>query len=309
MNIIFLMDTLADINPYKDSTYMLMLGAHRKGYRIFYAHHTGMSLHEGQVLFDVQEVIPSEDRLHPFHYHETSTLMGGDVAAVFIRTDPPFDEAYLMNTWMLDRLPSQVKVFNSPHGIRTVNEKVWATQFTSIIPSTLVTADITRAKEFLAKHKKIVAKPSNAFGGASVFIVQSGDTNASVIFETLSNLGRNKMILQAYIPAAEVGDKRILLLNGDPLGAVLRVHSATDHRNNFFAGGKPQSTEITPRDLEIIDVLKPHLNKLGLAFVGIDIIGGYLIEVNVTSPTCIQEINLLQNTAIENSIIDQLLGD
>ena len=150
----------------------------------------------------------------------------------------------------------------------------------------------------------MIVKPTNGFGGTGVFRVRHGDTNAGVIFETLSDHCAKELIVQAYVPAAEVGDKRIILLNGELLGAVLRVHGEDDHRNNFFAGGRPEPTVITDADRRIIETLSPHLKRLGLHFVGIDVIGDYLIEVNVTSPTCLQEINAIDGAHHERTVIE-----
>ena len=307
MNIVFVMDPLENINPFKDSSYVLMLAATRQGHHVFYVPNSGLHLSAAGLQFEAMPVTPSEDRAHPFETTELMWLSEAEIDAVFIRTDPPFDDSYLMNTWLLDRLDPRIKVINSPQGIRTVNEKIWATQFKAVIPETLITSNLALAKKFLIQQGHIVAKPANGFGGSSVFKLSAGDSNASVVFETLSHLGKSKMILQAYIDAAQVGDKRVLLVDGEPVGCVLRVHSPEDHRNNFFAGGKPAQTSLTARDQEIIAILKPHLNALGLRFVGIDIIGDYLIEVNVTSPTCIQEINALTGRRVEDEIFNQLL--
>jgi glutathione synthase len=301
--ILFLMDPLASINPYKDTTYMLMLGAYTRGHQVYFVGKHDIHLSSDGCLFTAELVIPSEDRAQPFHVSETVLLKEDDVDVVFIRTDPPFDEHYLVNTWLLDRLSPRILVMNSGHGIRTVNEKLWAIQFTDLIPHTLVTSSSKLARDFLKEHHTIVAKPSNGYGGSSVFKLHYGDTNTNVIFETLTKTDTQAIILQAYIRAADVGDKRILLLDGDPVGALLRVHSESDHRNNFFAGGKAQPCDISERDRYIISILKPHLQSLGLLFVGIDIIGDYLIEVNVTSPTCLQEMNALYGIQIEETVI------
>ena len=157
---------------------------------------------------------------------------------------------------------------------------------------------------FIQTKKDVIVKPINGFGGQSVFHLQPNGPNRNVILETLTNRWQREIIVQAYVPEAKNGDKRILLLNGEPLGAVLRLHGQDDHRNNFFAGGKPQPCEITSRDREIIHTLKPHLQALKLYFVGIDVIGDYLIEVNVTSPTCLQEINTLYNKSLEFQVIE-----
>jgi glutathione synthase len=256
--------------------------------------------------FDVTEVIPQVNPEAPFSIVQSLRLPQNDVDAVFIRTDPPFDAEYLMNTWLLDLLPTSIPVINRPAGIRNVNEKLWTTQFTDLVPSTLVTRSRNHFKDFLARHGEVIVKPTDGFGGTGIFRVRHGDTNASVIFETMSQHGALELIIQDYVPAAEVGDKRIILLDGEPLGAILRVHGDDDHRNNFFAGGRPEATTITENDQRIIDTLAPHLKRLGLHFVGIDVIGDYLIEVNVTSPTCLQEINAVDGGHHERTVIERI---
>jgi glutathione synthase len=187
--------------------------------------------------------------------------------------------------------------------LRTVNEKLWATQFVDLVPRTLVTSKLALYKQFVAEHDRAIVKPTDAKGGEGVFIVRRGDSNANVIFETLSHNKTREVIVQQYIPEAERGDKRILLLGGEYLTACMRIHGADDHRNNFFAGGKPAPAELTERDQQIIDALAPHMVALGLHFVGIDVIGDYLIEVNVTSPTCVQECNRLYERQHEDDVI------
>ena len=209
-----------------------------------------------------------------------------------------------MNTWLLERASKNVKVINSPTGIRTVNEKIWATQFTSLIPDTVISRKIEDFNDFLNQQKEIIIKPTDGFGGSGVFKISKDAPNKNVSFEVLSEKGRKEVIMQQYIPEASIGDKRILLLNGEPLGAVLRVHGKDDHRNNFYAGGRPEPCEITDRDMEIIEELKPHLIELGLYFVGIDMLGDYLIEVNVTSPTCLQEMNRLYGKKLHHEVIE-----
>ncbi len=304
MNFVFLMDPLETVIFEKDTTFMFMLESYRRGHNVYYVPKDGLSLLNGHVCADAIKVGVHRIAHAPFTKEHTLRLTDQQIDAVFIRPDPPFDAQYLMNTWMLDLLPKHVAVINRPQGIRSVNEKVWASQFSALVPPTLISADTHVIKEFIASQGDVIAKPTDAFGGKSVFHIKSGDTNTNVILEHMTHNGKNTIIVQRYIPDAKTGDKRILLLNGDPLGAVLRVHSKDDHRNNFFAGGSAQATTITPRDLEIIATLKPHLIHLGLHFVGIDIIGDYLIEVNVTSPTCLQEMNSLYNVALETKVID-----
>ena len=304
MKMAFLMNPLGSVNPAKDTTYRFMLGASRRGHDVHFVPSAGVSLVDGEVVFDTLSVTPREDPEHPFVENGPVSLAGADVDAVFIRTDPPFDATYLMHTWLLDHLPPRVFVMNDPGAVRTVNEKIWALQFTDLVPTSLVAAEIARIEQFLTDHGSIVVKPTDGYGGEGVFIVRAGDKNARVIFETLTSNGRVPVIAQEFVPESEVGDKRILLLDGEPLGAVLRVHSEADHRNNFFAGGTACPVELGARDHVIIDALRPHLLSLGLHFVGIDVIGEFLIEVNVTSPTCLQEMNQLYGLQLEDRVIE-----
>lgn len=304
MNYVFLMDPLENVIAQKDTSLALMVGAHRKGHKVYFLPDGGIVVKGEKLQFHVHEVTPQFEDQQTFVDGGALVLSQDEVDVVFVRNDPPFDERYLQNTWLLDLLPARVVVINRPSGIRATNEKIWATRFSSIVPKTLIGSNKDDLITFLKEEKDIIAKPTDSFGGQSVFHISANGPNAIVILETLTENWHRDIILQKYIPAAEKGDKRILLLNGDPLGAVLRLHSEDDHRNNFFAGGKPVATEITKRDQEIINILKPELQKLGLYFVGIDIIGDYLIEVNVTSPTCLQEMNRLYDCQLEDKVIN-----
>ena len=304
MKFLFLMDPLETIDMEKDTTFILMLESHKRGHEVYYLPEDGLSLIEGKVFFHVIKVKPQAIVHEPFLTEQPARLSQDDIHAVFIRPDPPFDEQYLMNTWILDHLPERIAVINSPTGIRKVNEKVWAAQFTEITPTTIISTNKHDLLNFVAKHKSVIAKPTNAFGGQSVFHIEEGHTNTNVILETMSKGYYEAIILQKYIPEAKHGDKRILLLNGEILGVVLRMHAQGEHRNNFYAGGKAMPATISKRDEHIVNILKSHLQKLGLYFVGIDILGDYLIEVNVTSPTCLQEMNQLYNQSLEEKVID-----
>jgi glutathione synthase len=297
------MDPLETVKFEKDTTFMLMLGAHAHGHEVYYLPEDGISLIEGKVYFHVIKVIPQAIAHMPFKEEHTAHLSQDDIHAVFVRPDPPVDEQYLMNTLFLDHLPKHVAVINNPSGIRTVNEKVWVSQFKKITPPTIISSNREDLLDFIAKHKNIIAKPTNGFGGQSVFHIEKGYTNTKVILETLTQSYNKAIVLQKYIPESKNGDKRILLLNGNILGAVLRMHEDGEHRNNFYAGGKPKAIAVTANDKKIVALLKPHLQKLGLYFVGIDILGDYLIEVNVTSPTCLQEMNRLYNVKLEEKVI------
>jgi glutathione synthase len=304
MKFLFLMDPLEGVIFEKDTTFMLMLGAHARGHEVYYLPKDGISLVEGKVYFHALKVIPQSIAHMPFKEEFSARLSQDDIHAVFIRPDPPVDEQYLTNTWLLDHLPKKVAVINDPSGIRTVNEKIWASRFKNITPPTIISANKGDLLSFIDDHKNIIAKPTNAFGGQNVFHIQKGNTNTKVILETLTDRYNKAIIVQKFIPESKNGDKRILLLNGNILGAMLRMHEEGEHRNNLFAGGKAMPAVINAKDKKIVSILKPHLQKLGLYFVGIDILGDYLIEVNVTSPTCLQEINRLYNVQLEEKVID-----
>lgn len=308
MKFVFLMDPLAAVVMKKDTSFILMLGAHQRGHEIYYLPDGGMTLVGGRLQFHVTRVIPRRVEKEPFQLKENKVLKDTDIDVVFIRSDPPFDEQYLINTWLLDHLPSSAAVINSPSGIRTVNEKIWVARFTQIIPPTLVGRHRADLRAFLSRQKEVIAKPTQGFGGQSVFRLQHSGPNTNVILETLTEQYRRDIILQKFLPESVQGDKRIILLNGEPLGAVLRVHSEDDHRNNFFTGGQPKLTKITANDLNMIAMLRPELQRLGLHFVGIDVIGKHLIEVNVTSPTGLQEINALENKQLEVDVIKYAEG-
>lgn len=303
MNFLFLMDALETVVMAKDTTFILMWGAHQRSHRIFYLSSGGITRKNGQALFHVTEVVPQIDPKNPFLKQKDLVLPQEEVDIIFVRTDPPFDEEYLTHTWLLDLLPSSIPIINNPTGIRTVNEKIWATQFTSIIPPTLISRNRRDLLGFILEEKEVVIKPTNGHGGKGVFRLKAKDTNTNVILETSTDNWRKDIIVQQYLPESVLGDKRILLLDGEPLGAVLRVHASDDHRNNFFSGGKPVVTKVNERDMEIINIFKPELKRLGLYFVGIDIMGEYLIEVNVTSPTCLQEMNTLNEEHLEEKVI------
>ena len=303
MNFVFLMDPLSTIKMDKDTTFALMLGAHRKGHRVFYLRKGGITRLEAKTFFHVIQVVPQINPEHPFIVHPPQILNESEVDVLWIRTDPPFDRDYLAHTWLLDLISPKITILNKPAGIRSVNEKIWGSQFVEIVPTTLITRDKKIMMDFLQTHEEIIIKPMNGFGGQGVFRLKVGDSNVNVTEELLSKQFSEEIILQQFVKDSNNGDKRILLLNGEPLGAALRVHPEGDHRNNFFAGGKAEATTITERELEIIGVLRPHLLELGLYFVGIDVIGGFLIEVNVTSPTGLQEMNRLYGRQLEDEVI------
>lgn len=303
MKFLFIMNPLDTVVVETDTTLLLMQGAQEAGHEVYYVRENGLSLIDGKVYFQTTKVGVNRGANSPFIIEGEKRLSQDDIHAVFIRPNPPFDTQYLMNTWLLDQLPKKIAVINKANAIRTVNEKIWAAQFHDLVPPTIVSSNKAELLNFIAKHKNIIAKPANGFGGRSVFHIKSGDTNTKVALETLSDTYQEAIILQRYIPEAAQGDKRILLLNGEILGALMRVHSEDDHRNNGFAGGTFQPTIITDRDKAIVRCIGPQLRELGLYFVGIDILGDYLIEVNVTSPTCLPAMNCFYSESLEKKVI------
>lgn len=299
------MDPLDTIVMKKDSTFLVMWAAHQRGHEVYHLAEGGLSLENDRVMIKALRVTPQWNEAQPFLCEPRhKRLLPQDIDAVFIRTDPPFDEDYLTATWILEHLPDDVFVINQPSGVRSVNEKLWVMRFPQFMPPTLVSRDRELLRGFVRLHKQTVAKPINAYGGQSVFLVREGDLNTPAILEELTHRYRRDIILQRYIPEAQEGDKRVVVLDGEPLGAVLRVHPPDDHRNNFFAGGTPHPADITDHERDVIQTLKPHFKTMGLYWVGLDFLGPYLIEVNVTSPTCLHEINALNNTRLEERILD-----
>lgn len=302
MNLAFLIDPPEKLHVEKDTSFALMLGAQERGHGIFILEHGDLSFNQGFLTASARQAKVRDDSQTPFELSGRRTHSLDFFDILFIRTDPPFDTNYITDTWLLSHAGKKPLVFNSPHGLRTINEKIWASQFAEITPPTLITAQISEFRAFLEKHQKAVIKPTDGFGGSAVFLVNQGDKNAAVTFETLKKMS-GYVIVQAYLDSAVNGDKRILLLEGEILGAVLRYHGSDDHRNNFAAGGKAREATITDRDRMICETLKPHLKELDIFFAGIDVIGDRLIEVNVTSPTCLREMQQYYSENLAEKII------
>ncbi len=227
--------------------------------------------------------------------------------SVLMRKDPPFDQAYLYATLILEHARGRTFLFNDPRGLREANEKLYIFHFPDLIAPTIVTRQLAELRAFMhTQGGQMMVKPLDGFGGQGVFYVRADDPNTNSLLEISTYHETRWVMAQKYLPEGRQGDKRIILLQGRPIGALLRVPQGYDTRSNLHAGGKPQKTELTPRDYEICETIAPRLLEDGLYFVGIDVIGGYLTEVNVTSPTTIQEINRLEHTQLEHPIVDFL---
>lgn len=297
----FIMDPLASVKAWKDTSYFLMLACHQRGHAVCYLDQKSLWLEHNQLRGKVTWLEVHDDIDCPFSQLKTEDIDMGSLDAVWIRTDPPFDRRYFYTTLLLDFLPSTTRIVNRPSGIRNWNEKLAAINFAEFTPQTRVTNDIHVIREMAEQHGRVTVKPIDGFGGKGIVFFAPGDDEA--ILNQATHNGQHWVISQAYLPAAKEGDKRILLLNGEPLGGILRVHAEGVELNNMDAGGTPVPCELDQRDLEICAALKPGLIEQGVFFSGIDVIGGMLIEVNVTSPTGLQELSRFKQTDFHHQII------
>jgi len=302
----FVMDPVGTINIEKDTTFVLMLEAQARGHEVWYLELKDLFVKETKAFGNVSELRLKRARdFYSLDKTETLPLESFDV--VWMRKDPPFNQDYVYSTYILSLIDeNKTKVINKPSGIRESNEKLYSLYFPEFIPESTVTKDIAQLEKFLGEAGgQIVVKPLDGHGGEGVFYVREGDRNANVILETITNFGTEYVIAQEFIEKVFEGDKRIILLNGEPLGAVLRVPKpGGEFRANFHSGGSPEKSDLTERDMEICEAIGPRLRKDGLYFVGIDVIGGYVTEINTTSPTGIQEINILNGVKLETQVIE-----
>lgn len=304
LKITFLMDPLERIDIHKDTTYLFMLEARKRGHSIYHLLPGNVYVDNGRVMGDVEKVTLQKGERW-FCLGERHEVELADMNAVFMREDPPFDMDYLYSTYLLGLIEEKVFIVNSPRGIREANEKLYALNFPDIIPESLVSNSITRLKAFLARvGGKMVVKPLNSCGGNGVFAVFSEDKNTNAILEMVTDSEKRQILAQRYIPEVRRGDKRLILLDGEPIGAVNRVPSDEEHRGNIHVGARCEKAEVTDRDLYISKTISSKLIEDGLYFIGLDVIGGVITEINVTSPTGIQEINRLDGVSLEGKVLD-----
>lgn len=302
---LFIMDRIERILPEKDTTFVFMLESQTRNHAVYYCGLNDLFVADCAPSARVRRAAVARATPHYQLFEErTEALTWFD--AVFMRKDPPVDLAYLLATCILSLVdPASTFVLNDPRGLRDANEKLYALNFPAVVPPTIVTCDMTRLKRFMDDlGGEMIIKPLDACGGAGVFHLHHEDRNLNALLEVSTDNGRRLIMGQRYLPEIRSGDKRLILLNGAPLGATLRVPRADDHRGNIHVGGTCVRTTITPRDQLIADTLARRLRADGLYFVGLDIIGDFLTEVNVTSPTGIQEINALEGTRLEATVVD-----
>lgn len=307
MRFLFVMDPLTRVTHDKDTSFAFIRAAQARGHESFHCLPQDLHVREGRTLASVQrlEVLtqPPYIVLHKDAGAKPVDLQ--DIDAVFIRKDPPFDQAYLYATLMLERARGKTLIINDPRGLRDANEKLYALHFSEWTPTTFVTSDRDMIHQFvLDVGGKAVIKPLDGAGGSGVMMLRADDKNARAIVDTLTAEGKQLAMVQAFLPAVTEGDKRILLLDGEPLGAILRVPRHDEFRSNIHVGGNVVPTELTTREHELVRAIAPKLRADGLFFVGLDVIGEHLTEVNVTSPTGIQELSRFTGTDQSAKVIE-----
>ena len=306
LNVAIQMDRIESVNINADSTFALALEAQARGHRLSYYLPSDLSFREGQVVAKTRSLEVRRTAGDHFTAGERTDLDLATTDVVLMRQDPPFDMAYITATHLLEHITGGTLVVNDPVEVRNAPEKLFVTHFPGLMPETLITTDPEEISDFRARHKDIIVKPLYGNGGAGVFHIKPDDENLNSLVEMFTETYREPMIIQRYLPEVRAGDKRIILVDGEPAGGVSRIPQAGEARSNFHAGGLARQAELTPREQEICAAIGPVLREKGLVFVGIDVIGDYLTEINVTSPTGIQEIDRLSGTDISSLIWDAI---
>ena len=303
------MDPIGSIAPYKDSTLAMLLEAARREAEIHYFEQRSLRIIGGEARGHSRRLEVRDDNDDWFKLGEAGDIALGDLDVVLMRKDPPFDMEYIYTTYILDRAQEAgALIVNHPQALRDINEKAYTAWFPEITPLTLVTRSMEDMKSFLDGHGHVVAKPLHGMGGRSVFVIKQGDKNANVVFETLTQDGTEFAMVQVFIPEISTGgDKRILLIDGEPIPWCLaRIPPEDDNRGNLVMGAKGVGQALSDRDREICDQVGPILRDNGVIFAGIDVIGDYLTEVNVTSPTAIRELDKLYDLNIAGEMFDSI---
>ena len=305
LNIAFLMDPLETLDLNGDTTFALALEAQKRKHHISFFKPEDLMLSNNDVLAHICKLeLYSSNNLIDFKYHDYFTRPLSKYDVIMMRQDPPFNMAYISATHILEKLPTSTLVVNNPFEVRNSPEKIFVTNFTHLMPKTLISRNIEAIKEFRKNFKDIIIKPLYGNGGHGIFHVLPEDENLNSILEMFFCQNKEPVMIQEYLKDVRNGDKRIILLNGKAVGAVNRIPKLGESRSNMHVGGKPKKTELTERDKFICNEISHSLVKRGLYFVGIDIIGDYITEINVTSPTGIREIKNLDSIAIEEMFWD-----
>ncbi|HEY5923994.1 MAG TPA: glutathione synthase [Kofleriaceae bacterium] len=310
MRLLFIVDSLDKLGLAGDTSYALMLEAATRGWEVWTCQleHLGLEHDDAIVEAVPTAVVDAETPAGAFKVEARQHRRLADFDVVLMRKDPPVDVRYLHATWILEHARGKTLLVNDPRGLRELNEHLAVLRFPHLTPPTIVTRSIDRLREFQREQGgTIVVKPIDGYGGLGIFVVRDGDMNASSILESsmaIDQPGARWTIAQKFLPEAAAGDKRIILADGEPVGAVLRVPAAAESRGNLHVGGRPVKTTIDARDREIIDTIAPTLREHGQILVGLDVIGGMLTEINITSPTGVRHASRLDNTNVAAPILD-----
>ena len=300
------MDPIEGIDINGDSTFVMGLEAQARGHAIWHYLPNALSLKDGRVTAKARRLELRREKGRHFTLGDFETIELAKMDVVLMRQDPPFDMAYITATHILEHIHPKTLVVNDPAQVRNAPEKLFVTHFEGVMPPTLITSDPAAIFNFREEYEDIIIKPLFGNGGAGVFHLKPGDENLSSLLELFSQFYREPVIAQRYLPEVRDGDKRIILIDGEPAGAIDRVPAAGEARANMHVGGKAIKAALTGRDLEICKTIGPALRERGLLFVGIDVIGDYLTEINVTSPTGLQEINAFDGAKLEAQIWDAI---
>jgi glutathione synthase len=306
LSIAIQMDPIESIDINGDSTFVMGLEAQARGHAVWHYLPNALSLKDGRVTAKARRLELRRELGRHFTLGDFETIELSKMDVVLMRQDPPFDMAYITATHILEHIHPKTLVVNDPAQVRNAPEKLFVTHFEGVMPPTLITSDPAAIFNFREEHEDIIIKPLFGNGGAGVFHLKPGDENLSSLLELFSQFYREPVIAQRYLPEVRDGDKRIILIDGEPAGAIDRVPAAGEARANMHVGGKAIKATLSDRDLEICKTIGPALRERGLLFVGIDVIGNYLTEINVTSPTGLQEINAFDGAKLEAQIWDAI---
>jgi glutathione synthase len=300
------MDPIHAIDINADSSFALMMEAQGRGHELFYYLPQELAWSQGQVKARVRSVSLRREIGDHATLGEDQVVDLQSMDVILLRQDPPYDMSYLTTTWLLERIHPKTLVVNDPAEVRNAPEKIFVTDFADLMPETLITRDEMMIREFYAEHGEIIVKPLYGNGGAGVFHMKDGDNNLSSLLEMFFQMSREPLIAQKFLPAVRKGDKRIILVDGEPAGAINRVPADGEARSNMHVGGTPLKSQLTDREHEICAAIGPELKRRGMIFVGIDVIGGLMTEINVTSPTGIQEIDRYDGSNLSGLIWDAI---
>ena len=306
LNVAVQMDPIDRINIRGDSTFALLLEAQARGHTLTYYTPDKLAQVQNRVFATVRPLSVRDQLGDHFTLGEPKRVELTELDVILLRQDPPFDLSYITTTHLLELVHPKTLVVNNPASVRNAPEKVFVTQFPDLMPPTLITRDLAEIKAFRAEHKDIVMKPLYGHGGGAVFRLISDDLNFGSLYDMFAVTFREQWVIQKFLPEVKDGDKRIILVDGEYAGAVNRVPAPDDLRSNMVRGGSPKETELSPREREICHRLGPHLRERGLLFVGIDVIGGNLTEINVTSPTGLRAIRNVGGPDIAKQIWDKI---